>query len=77
MIDTEKRLDKQNQKDKVRKRMHATVDPDNYEYIPAHKPIDYYDSTVEQRVAIYVRVSTDDIRQTTSYELQKIYVGMS
>lgn len=53
--------------------MRAEIDPDNYEYIPAKKPIDYYDNEIPQRVAIYVRVSTDDVRQTTSYELQKKY----
>lgn len=37
------------------------------------KQADYYDNDVNQRVAIYVRVSTDDVRQTTSYELQKKY----
>jgi len=73
MIDTEKRAYKQQAKDKVRKRMNVQVDMDNYEYIPAKKPIDYYDSETPQNVGIYVRVSTDDIRQTTSYELQKKY----
>ena len=73
MIDTNRRIDKQRQKEKVRRRMNVTVDPDNYEYIPAKKPADYYDTETEQRVGIYVRVSTDDIRQTTSYELQKKY----
>ena len=73
MIDKTKRLNKQQEKEKVRRRMHASVDPDNYEYIPAKEPVDYYDNTIPQRVAIYVRVSTDDIRQTTSYELQKKY----
>lgn len=73
MIDTEKRTFKQQAKDKVRRRMNVQVDMDNYEFIPAKKPIDYYDTETPQRVAIYVRVSTDDIRQTTSYELQKKY----
>ena len=73
MIDSEKRKQKQEQKERTIRRMHAKVDPENYEYIPAKKPIDYYDNDVEQRVGIYVRVSTDDIRQTTSYELQKKY----
>lgn len=49
------------------------IDPENYEYIPAKKQADYYDNDVNQRVAIYVCVSTDDVRQTTSYELQKKY----
>ena len=73
MIDFNKRESKEAQKEKVRKRMRKTVDPDNYEYIPEKKHADYYDNDVPQRVAIYVRVSTDDIRQTTSYELQKKY----
>ena len=73
MIDTDKRQEKQIEKEKVRRRMRVEIDPDNYEYIPAKKPIDYYDNEIPQRVAIYVRVSTDDIRQTTSYELQKKY----
>ena len=73
MIDTKKKQEKKQEKEKVRKRMRVEIDPENYEYIPAKKPIDYYDNDVPQRVAIYVRVSTDDIRQTTSYELQKKY----
>ena len=73
MIDTKRKLEKKQEKEKVRKRMRVEIDPENYEYIPAKKPIDYYDNDVSQRVAIYVRVSTDDIRQTTSYELQKKY----
>lgn len=73
MIDTSKRTIKEEAKEKVRRRMHAKVDPDNYEYIPEKKKADYYDTDIQQRVAIYVRVSTDDIRQTTSYELQKKY----
>lgn len=73
MIDNEKRSSKEREKEKVRRRMRVTVDPDNYEYIPAKKPADFYDTEIPQRVAVYVRVSTDDVRQTTSYELQKIY----
>ena len=73
MIDTQKRQEKSREKERVRKRMRVEIDPDNYEFIPAKKPIDYYDNDLPQRVAIYVRVSTDDIRQTTSYELQKKY----
>ena len=53
--------------------MQVKVDPNNYEFIPAQKETDYYDNDVNQRVGIYVRVSTDDVRQTTSFELQKKY----
>lgn len=73
MIDTHKREEKELKKAKTRKRMHVEIDPENYEYTPAKKPIDYYDNDTPQRVAIYVRVSTDDVRQTTSFELQKQY----
>lgn len=73
MIDTETKQLKEQQKKKVKKRYNVTVDPDNYRYIPAKKQVDYYDNEVNQRVAIYVRVSTDNVRQTTSFELQKKY----
>lgn len=73
MIDEQKRLQKQLDIEKTRKRMQATIDSDNYEYVPEKKQTDYYDNDIHQRVAIYVRVSTDDVKQTTSYELQKKY----
>jgi len=73
MIDTDKRQQREASKEKTRRRMHAVIDEENYEYIPAEKQVDYYDNDVNQRVAIYVRVSTGDERQTTSFELQKIY----
>ena len=73
MIDNERRRQKEEQKERVRRRMRASVDPANYEFYPAKKQVDYYDDEVHQRVAIYARVSTDDVRQTTSYELQKKY----
>ena len=73
MIDKNKRYEKERAKDKQRRRIHVEIDPDNYDYIPEVKQTDYYDNDVPQRVAIYVRVSTDDVRQTTSFELQKKY----
>lgn len=73
MIDIEKREQKEQKKKKTRQRMQVKVDPNNYEFIPAQKETDYYDNDVNQRVGIYVRVSTDDVRQTTSFELQKKY----
>ena len=73
MIDTEKQERERAAKAKVRRRMHGSVDPENYEYIAAKKQVDFYDTQVQQNVGIYVRVSTDNIRQTTSYELQQIY----
>ena len=73
MIDIEKREQKEQEKKKTRQRMQVKVDPNNYEFIPAQKEADYYDNDVNQRVGIYVRISTDDVRQTTSFELQKKY----
>ncbi|MBE5750110.1 MAG: recombinase family protein [Clostridiales bacterium] len=72
-----RRLERRNRKAKekaeTRARMRVDIDPENYEYIPAEKETDYYDNDVNQRVGIYVRVSTDDVKQTTSFELQKMY----
>ena len=62
-------------KKRVRDRIkHGCLDPENYQYFPATvKATDFYDEEVVQDVGIYVRVSTNDIRQTTSYELQQKY----
>lgn len=73
MIDVEKRNSKHEQKEKVRRRMRVEIDPENYEYIPEKKKADFYDVETPQLVGIYVRVSTEDVRQTTSFELQKKY----
>ena len=73
MIDDEKRRSRQLAKEKVRRRMQVQVDPANYQFFPAKKQIDYYDNDAALRVGIYVRVSTDNVQQTTSYELQKKY----
>lgn len=65
-------LTKQQQKAKIRERYRG-ISPDVLEVIPAAKKrADFYDD-VPRRVAVYVRVSTDDPRQTSSYELQKNY----
>ena len=41
------------------------------EVIPAIGEIDFYSDVRSKRVAIYARVSTDDSRQTSSFELQQ------
>ena len=64
-------LSKEQQKQKIRER-YKGVDPNVLEVIPARKKPDFYDD-VPRRVAVYVRVSTDNINQTSSYELQKNY----
>lgn len=73
MIDSTRKRREQAQKDRVRRRINTKIDPENYEFRPAKKQIDYYDNEVEQRVAVYARVSTGNVQQTTSYELQKKY----
>ena len=60
----------QEQKSKIRERYRG-VDPDTLECLPARPPENIYDEDRELRVAVYARVSTDDPRQTSSYELQK------
>ena len=73
MIDYEKKRQRAEQREYARRRMHVNIDPENYEYEPAEEEINYNDLNVCHDVAIYVRVSTDDPRQTTSFELQKKY----
>jgi len=68
-----RRYTNQEQKDRIRQRVRVQVDENNYRYYPERKDPNYYDNDVAQRVGVYVRVSTDDVRQTTSYELQKKY----
>lgn len=63
--------DKELQKSKIRERYKGS-DINNAEVIPAHKQADIFDD-VERRIAVYVRVSTDNLQQTSSYELQKNY----
>lgn len=58
------------QKAKIRER-YKGINPDDLDVIPAKPQKTLYDDTIEKNVGAYVRVSTDDPRQTTSYELQK------
>lgn len=64
-------LTKEQQKSKIRER-YKGINLDALEVIPAKKQADFYDDTF-RRVAVYVRVSTDNLQQTSSYELQKNY----
>jgi len=57
-------------KEKVRARYQG-INPDDIEKIPAAPQINFFEDVSEKRVAIYARVSTNDPRQTSSYELQK------
>lgn len=58
------------QKNKIRER-YKGVSLDELDVIPALPQEDIFAVKNEQRVAVYARVSTDDPRQTSSYELQK------
>lgn len=69
-VDT-KGLTKDQIKAKIRER-YKGLSSDLADVIPARKQQDFYDEE-EKRVAVYVRVSTDNIQQTSSYELQKNY----
>ena len=60
-------------KDRVRKRVQVKMDAGKYEYFPETISREHYDNEQYQRVGIYARVSTDDVRQTSSFELQKKY----
>lgn len=70
---TNPRLSKEQQKERIRQRVRVQIDEANYNFIPEVKPPDYRDNDAHLRVVIYVRVSTDDVRQTTSFELQRKY----
>lgn len=58
------------EKSKIRER-YKGIDESLIDVIPALPQEDFYNEEKEKRVAVYARVSTDDPRQTSSYELQK------
>ncbi len=58
------------QKSKIRER-YKGINEDELDVIPAIPQEDFYRPNSVKRVAVYARVSTDDPRQTSSYELQK------
>ena len=71
MSKSTKKAADQAEREKVHKRYSNRREPDII--YPARKQVDFYDADVHQRVAVYVRVSTDNLGQETSYELQKNY----
>lgn len=73
MIDRSKQAEDQRRKEQISQRVQAKIDPDRYEYYPAQKAADFYDAGIHQRVAIYARVSTDNVDQYHSFALQKKY----
>lgn len=58
------------QKAKIRNK-YKGINQEELDVIPAIPQVSFYEDTKVKRVAVYVRVSTDDPRQTSSYELQK------
>ena len=73
MIDNKRREEDERAKRRIRNRIRAVVDEADYEYFPEKKQPGYYDNDIHQRVAVYARVSTGSVSQTTSFELQKKY----
>lgn len=57
-------------KEKIRLR-YKGGDVENMHMIPARIKESLFDENTEKKVCAYCRVSTDDPRQTSSYELQK------
>lgn len=66
-------LTNEEKKQRVRQRVRVRMEEGTYETFPETIRTDHYQSDKYQRVAIYARVSTDDVSQTTSFELQKKY----
>lgn len=57
-------------RDKIRTKYQNAI-PDDIDIIPATPQENFFEDDNKKRVAFYVRVSTDDPRQTSSFELQK------
>lgn len=59
-------------KQRIRERYRG-ANLDEIEVISAIEETDFYNDDSPKRVAVYARVSTDNLQQTSSYELQKNY----
>ena len=71
MPETAIKQDRNNdEKQRIRDR-YKGVELEELDVIPATPQEDFYSESTTKRVAVYARVSTDDPRQTSSYELQK------
>ncbi|SHK57570.1 recombinase family protein [Hespellia stercorisuis] len=71
MNEQEKHAESQEeQKRRIRAR-YKGVDRDELEFIPAKPKEKLFEDAAQKRVCAYCRVSTDDAKQTSSYELQK------
>ena len=65
-----KMIEKEIKKEKIRKR-YKGIDPNKIKVIPAIPQKNVFDDKAIIRAAVYVRVSTDSLEQTSSFELQK------
>ena len=63
-------VSQEERKEKIRARYRG-VDRNELEFIPAKQKEKLFEDTGTKRVCAYCRVSTDDVNQTSSYELQK------
>ena len=66
-------MTREQQRERVRRRVKSATNPENYTYFPEKENTDYVKNDEFQRVGIYARVSTDDPAQTSSFELQQKY----
>ena len=65
------------EKIRIRQRYKGIENKEDIVVLPCIEESSFYDDTRHKRVAVYVRVSTDSVQQTTSYELQKNYYERS
>ncbi len=63
-------IEKEIKKEKIRKR-YKGIDPNKIKVIPAIPQKNVFNDKAMVRAAVYVRVSTDSLEQTSSFELQK------
>lgn len=61
------------QKRRTRQRIQNQAQAGNFEYTPENPAVDYFGGDTPVRVAVYARVSTGSVQQTSSYELQRRY----
>lgn len=63
-------INKEIEKEKIRQR-YKGIDSAELDIIPAIPEKNIFSNDTEVKVAVYVRVSTDNLSQTSSFELQK------
>ena len=54
------------QKERVRRRIHTQIDQENYTFFPAKEPRDFFGESSRLSVAVYARVSTGNVEQTSA-----------